>query len=949
MTTTADTPMTVRVYAANGTTLLCEFPYFTSLNILDVYNNVGSYTWQWSLNSPGASNLISDTNLQIAVMMDRRDGNGFQEVWRGFYEQDNYDPSMNESAIVQASGRSIIALLQEAIIYPQAGVGSLTTSWSFAGASAGKVMNDLLTAAQARGCFPLLTWDFTDGQDSSGAAWTQSYTNAFDAGGFMMDLLISLSQGGLCDFSMTGTVLHMYNPKTTLAVDHSSTVFIRKGREIVTSPMGRDRTQIATVMLAQGDNGLNIETIAGTEGTIGRIETYMSQSGVTDAATLTYWAEQALGAIDDQLISLTPTYVIDTSKGTPIPWKDYFSGNYISLDVNGTTTKYQVAQVAAQCGPGGPTFIQPTLNNVFYSREILVANALNKLSGGIIAGPATGVTAAPGPNPTVPGTPAFTPTSIYTAAYFSPATGTTLAQMELQWTTPANTDGTTMIDGYQYLVQYKLASTPLYPIKWSQLQGKPWNTLQGNPWSNPLDSPQNQQWTTVTVGIDSNNLVIQGLICGETYDFQIACTDVSGNTGTFSATSAFVTATDDLAPNQPDAPTVFASMVAVQVLSDMGSEAGGTFNLANDLDHLEVHYSYDPAFVPVPGITSPTYLGKLIANAGMMAAGIVAVGTFQVTSTTGIYIKLIAVDISGNSSPPSPGSGVTAVLIDDTHISSLSVSKLIAGTVTATIILGGTIETAATGARAVMDSLGFHAYNAAGFKVFDVSPSSTTIILASGAGGNEFTVDCSGSYPTLYLYDITGTKPAFINAVEFGSQAGAGIGINTATYTSGLDSTTVGQRVYLQGPSFAHLAVIDSTQSVSGGGFVIGDTTSYMTVQKHGTEYGGLEMNWDATNSDASWRTVGYTMNNGNMTGGAFPNWCIFAGFLGGMAGAGAASFGYGSTMAGPVVTMPGVIDTTASPATRGCYISVSTITGFSIAWNSTTVSYALWHTFRVR
>lgn len=974
MTTTADTPMTVRVYAADGATLLCEFPYFVSLNILDVYNNVGSHTFNWNFNSANGSLLQSDSDLQIAALMDRRDGNGFQEIWRGFYDQDNYDPSMNESAIVQATGRSIVSILNNAIVYPQAGVGSTTTSWSFSGASPGKIMHTLLAAAQTRGCFPLLTWDFTDGQDSSGNAWTHGFTNAFSAGTKLFDLLVSMAQGGLCDFSMTGFTLHMYNPKTTLATDNSSTVFIRRAREVVTSPEARDRTQIATVMLAQGDNGLNVERTATTYGALGRRESFLSQSGVTDATTLDYWADQALGAIDDQQISLTPTYVIDSSRGTPIPWKDYTPGNYVSYDVGGTPTKFQVNQIAASCGPGGPTFVQPTLNDVFFPREVLVSAALNRInSGAIVSGPAVSATPQPGPNPTVPSTPAFISANILTAAYYSPATGTTLAQMELQWTTPTNTDGTTMIDGFQYLVQYRLATVPLYPVLWSQLQGKAWSSINGNPWTNPLATARNTQWTTVQVGIDNNTVIIQGLICGETYQFQIACTDVSGNTGAFSGVSSFVTASDTVAPVQPDAPTVSASMVAVQVMHDLGSNSGGTYNLAQDLDHLEVHYSYDPAFNPQPGVGSATYLGKLIANAGMMAAQIAAVGTFQVTNTTGIYIKVIAVDESGNASPPSPGSGVTAVLIDDSHISSLSVSKLIAGTVTATIILGGTIETAATGQRAVMDMNGFHAYNATGFLAFDVSPANTKIVLASGTGGNEFAVDCSGPYPTLLLYDVTGTGPATINAVEFGSQTGAGIGINSANYTSTYDSSSVSQRLFMSGPGSIQLAVIKtSTQGMHGGNLLFSDTSASTSMYTNGVQDGGivsllrtsatfglepngvtndgqLAFTYVSSNSDTNWFFHGYHTDNGSLNPSSQEG--MFGGSIGGIAATtNGIAWGYGPTMAS--LPLPIAIHyaqlITLVPAGM---VSVVSTTGFSYtcSGNHSGLWSVLWWAFRVR
>lgn len=711
---TPDLPMTLKVYDANGN-FLNEFPNFTNLQVLDCINDIPAFTLSYNLNAPNASNFISDSDIQVAVLMDFRDGNGFQEVTRYLYEQDTYDPSMPESAIIQANGRGIVALLEQGLVYPQGGVGSLKTSWSFTGASPGKIMNDFINAAKARGCFPSLTTSFTSGADSAGHAWTQAFTNAYTAGTSILDVLLGLAQAALCDFNMSGTTLNMYNADTTLATDRSSTVILRRGRDIVSLPYQRDRTQIGTVMLAIGDNGVNTERTASTLGTVGRKERYMAQSGVTDLPTLDFWADVALGSIDDQQTSITPSYLVNIDVGTPVPWKDYKPGDYIGIDIGGTSVKYRSRQWAVQCTAGGPTTIQPTLNDIFFDRNSVQEGKIHALSGGSVTGVTT-ITNLPGPNATVPNPPAFIPSQIYTGAYYSPATGTTLAQLELVWTTPTNTDSTPVNDGQSYLIQYRISTTPIYPLAWSQLQGKPWSSINGNPWTNALATPQNTQWTTMQVPFDQNNAIVSGLICGETYDFQIATTDVSGNTSLFSASSLFTTATDNVAPSQPDAPQVAASMVAVQVTHDLGRASGGTYNLEQDLDHLEVHYSYDPAFTPIPGVTSNTYLGKLIANAGMMAAGIAPVGTFNVTSTTGIYIKVIAVDESGNSSPPSPSAGVTVTLIDDTHISSLSVSKLLAGTVMATIILGSTIATAASGGRVLLDGASdtLYAYDSTG-------------------------------------------------------------------------------------------------------------------------------------------------------------------------------------------------------------------------------------------
>lgn len=933
--TTPDLPMTMKVYSAAGT-FLTEFPYFANLMVLDCVNDVGSFSFNWSLNSPNASNLVSDTALQMAVCMDFRDGNGYTEVARYLYEQDTYDVAMTESAVVQANGRSIVALLEQGIIYPKGGVGNTNTNWAFSGATPGKIMLDLINAAKARGCFPSLNVSFTSGQDSSGNAWAQSFTNAYGAGQNLLQTLLGLSKGGLCDFNMSGTTLNLYNAGTTLATDRSSTVFLRRSREVVSVPAQRDRTQIGTAMLAIGDNGVNVERTAGTIGSIGRYERYLAQGGVTDTGTLNFWADQTLGAIDDQQQSFTPSYICNVTNGTPVPWKDYHPGDYISIDLAGTPVKYRARQWAVQCTAGGPTTIQPTLNDVFYDQNVLLQGKVAALSGSV-----TGVSTIvnlPGPNATIPNPPAFTPASVYTGAYFSPATGTTLAQIELQWTTPVNTDASVVTDGSNYIVQYRLSTTPIYPIAWSQLQGKPWSSINGNPWTNPLATPQNTQWTTVQVPFDQNNTIISGLICGETYQFQIATTDISGNTSLFSGISSFATATDNVAPSKPDAPQVAASMVAVQVTHDLGRATGGTYNLEQDLDHLEVHYSYDPAFTPVPGVTSTTYLGKLIANAGMMAAHIAAVGTFNVTVTTGIYIKVIAVDESGNSSPASNGSSVTVVLIDDSHISSLTVSKLLAGTIMASIVLGGSIATGLTGQRVQMDSTGLHAFDATGKMYFDLNNTSTTMILSQSSTGPKITLDTIGSYPTIRLFDVPGTNNAFINVIDStGSETSpntASLGINSGSYTDG--SNVWRNRLLMQGDTGSRLQVINNASQVQNGGLLlVAPRQAVFGLFVEGSAHGGQVIyDYDSANGDAKMEIDGYYV-----LGAPQPQQTYFTMYFTGIGASIGTNVTYGPTMLSQ--TFPVNQYSCSTTGTVGGNVNGFSTTGYSFSLNA--ASPATW------
>ncbi len=175
-------------------------------------------------------------------------------------------------------------------------------------------------------------------------------------------------------------------------------------------------------------------------------------------------------------------------------------------------------------------------------------------------------------------------------------------------------------------------------------------------------------------------------------------------------------------------------MIAVQVTSFLGLASGGTYNLEKDLAYLEVHAEYEPGFTP----NDTTKLGNLLANQGMISAHTPAVGTFAISNTTAVYVKLVAVDRSGNRSSPSVASMVTATLIDDSHITSLTVSKVTAGEVTADWIISGSIKTAQEGQRVELNSLGLQAYSTEGSLTTNLSsdPSiSGQFISFVGTGG----------------------------------------------------------------------------------------------------------------------------------------------------------------------------------------------------------------------
>lgn len=378
------------------------------------------------------------------------------------------------------------------------------------------------------------------------------------------------------------------------------------------------------------------------------------------------------------------------------------------------------------------------------------------------------------PNTTIPNPPTFT-TPFVQAIYQSNATGISKAQVQVAWDVPTNTDGTNINDGDHYEIRYRTAATPSDPVTWAQAAGKTWAQL--GTWAQPIAYTPGP-WTSVYAPFDTVSLLVQELTPAVAYDFQIRAVD-NGTPPNYSAWSATATVTtngDTVPPPPPAPPQVASSLIAVQVTHLLGQAAGGTFNLPADLHHLEVHAQYEPTFTP----SAATLLGKLPATNGMMLSQTPVVGTFSVQSTANIYVKVVAVDESGNASNPSSPVQSTAALIDDEHISNLTVSKLLAGTVTTDWLVGANIQTAPSGVRVGMNAGGLFAYTALNAKSWEVQASSGDMVSYTPSG--KATLRLQASTGNVYLYGADGTTPmlsltASTGLVDMKGKLTSGVGV----------------------------------------------------------------------------------------------------------------------------------------------------------------------------
>lgn len=502
--------------------------------------------------------------------------------------------------------------------------------------------------------------------------------------------------------------------------------------------------------------------------------------------------------------------------------------------------------------------------------------------------------------------------------------GFSKSRVLLSWNAPINTDGSTILDGDHYEIRYRVDTDVIYPQTWASLSATPWNQL--NTWDQPF-TPTTSAWQTVYAAWGESTYMLQELSTGVGYDVQIRAVDSSGNAGTWSSEVTFTTNADNIAPSTPAAPSVAGSRIALQVTHELGRASGGTYNLESDLHHLEIHVEYEPTFTP----SDSTLKGKVSATAGMMQAGVPAVATVQVEETSTRYVKVIAVDIAGNKSSPSAAASATALLIDDAHISDLTVTKVTAGTISSNWLIGASIRTGTSGARVELNASGLQAYNASGLQTVDVSAATGNVSiigqLSSGASGDRIVVNptTTGS-PEIRFYPTSGTNYAVIH-----SQARSGEPTENELYitaSKNAENTARSQLGVRAGSVFA--GVFDENLDAYNGGYMgLTEDVGVSNVATIGFISGSnSNSNYFNFGSDGKTRHIGKWIDF--QDGGADQG--LFSGSASNLtSGADTASISYGTTKSSMMLPIVAVRDNPTVANTRGFVITANDTSSFTV------------------
>jgi hypothetical protein len=345
----------------------------------------------------------------------------------------------------------------------------------------------------------------------------------------------------------------------------------------------------------------------------------------------------------------------------------------------------------------------------------------------------------------------------------------------------------------------------------------------------------------------------------------------------------------------------------------------------------------------------------------MIQAQIPIVATVQVEETSARYVRVVAVDQTGNKSGPSDAATATALLIDDAHISDLTVSKVTAGQVNADWVVAARIKTADSGARVELNSGGIGAWNSSGQQTVAIAGAdgSVTIVgqLKSGTSGKRIEINPTSTYlPEIRWYANTGTDYGYINAVSSGTDVA--LGMNSSDFDD--SGVAVLARTYLSS-TFAELAIVRSDNQERRGGYMLATpSTYYAGVIRDGTDGGYLyadsdqgKFGWnpnDSTNGQYHYYASGRTRHIGRWGNfvSAASNEGIFTG-SDTVTSVTSSSYGFGATMLTsmvPIVTLRASNFGTATPTVWGVQ-SINT-TGFTVAWNNSQSMNINWWVYRV-
>lgn len=500
----------------------------------------------------------------------------------------------------------------------------------FYSATSGMIVHTLLDENRGRGgAATVMPAGFNSARDTNGDTWAYKMTLYYDAGVDLYTVIDNLSANGMCDWRTDGRMLKMWNADSTaLCRDLSASVRIPLATGLLGSPEEETIEGLAGNILVRGDNDLVFTQENKTAPSPwGKWELYSSQGGVSnkDTAQLLMQTQLASAA----RVRGQYTRQILTTGIEHLPLVDYRPGDWITAPTVNHGEKVRVQRVELSNRNDGGVKCALMLNDRLYDAQTRQAKRIQGITGGAVAGGASGATPAPEKDHRIPMAPAGL--VVQTDAYID-ANGYARGLATAQWAEVTQATNHTSIEITSYRVEWR-----------PNIAGEAWRSA----------------------GVTTDTTLSWGnLDCGTTIQVRVrAVPTYSDKLGDWSAVAVVDVAQDVTPPSVPSSP-VLASELGVVTIHWDGRTATGT-HMEPDFDHIEVGRGTNPSNLTRIAVAQsgegdyldtaltagdePVYALRAVDHAGNMSAWSTTAGITVASTVSPEEISQIKNDLKANN------------------------------------------------------------------------------------------------------------------------------------------------------------------------------------------------------------------------------------------------------------------------------------------------------------
>ena len=346
---------------------------------------------------------------------------------------------------------------------------------AFLSATTGGIMAALMDENTTRGGVPLAK-TFTSTKDSAGADWAKVVTLYLELGLDHDQILSSLTDQGMCDWTTRARELRLYNPDGVLARDVSGTVVLRLGRDVTEAPVEETIEGVVSTMLLRGDEGA-VWTADNPSAPApwGKWEGYISQGGVSDQGTAMSLVQSDLALAARVRGQYTRRLVLDRPGARSLPIRDYLPGDWVTGPTDRRSERVRVHQITLSRDERGAVTGSVVLNDRLVDADIRRTKRMRGIVGGSQADGGAGTRPTDPPSERDNRTPKAPTGLVVATSAFIAEDGQAVGRIAAQWDAVTEaTDGTSMeIAGYGLWMRRDVAGSP-----WVFLTRTPGTTVE---------------------------------------------------------------------------------------------------------------------------------------------------------------------------------------------------------------------------------------------------------------------------------------------------------------------------------------------------------------------------------------------------------------------------------------------------------------------------------------